>query len=186
MNIILTGMKHCGKSTHGKLLAERIGAQFYDTDDELAALYSEESGEAIAVREIFRKLGDTDFRKLEERTFAKVLVKIAASGKDAVISLGGGMLASSKEFASKIRDAGLLIHLENSPFELYRRSIANGLPSFIDPKCPEESFMRLFRSRKEYYISYSHLTVNLEGFSVEDAFNKLFAEITEYRKNAGK
>ncbi len=174
MNIILTGMKHCGKSTHGKLLAERIGAQFYDTDDELAALYSEESGEAIAVREIFRKLGDTDFRKLEERTFV------------AVISLGGGMLASSKEFASKIRDAGLLIHLENSPFELYRRSIANGLPSFIDPKCPEESFMRLFRSRKEYYISYSHLTVNLEGFSVEDAFNKLFAEITEYRKNAGK
>ena len=31
--IILTGIKHCGKSTQGKLLAERLGCSFFDTDD---------------------------------------------------------------------------------------------------------------------------------------------------------
>ena len=33
-SIVLMGCKHCGKSTQGKLLAEKLGVSFFDTDEE--------------------------------------------------------------------------------------------------------------------------------------------------------
>ena len=38
-NIVFLGIKHCGKSTHGKLLAERLNRRFLDTDDMLSEAY---------------------------------------------------------------------------------------------------------------------------------------------------
>ena len=32
-SVVLMGCKHCGKSTQGKLLAKKLGVDFFDTDD---------------------------------------------------------------------------------------------------------------------------------------------------------
>ena len=37
-SIILLGIKHCGKSTQGKLLAKYFNCPFFDTDDEIEVL----------------------------------------------------------------------------------------------------------------------------------------------------
>ncbi|MBQ1794978.1 MAG: shikimate kinase, partial [Treponema sp.] len=34
--IALMGIKHCGKSTQGKILAKKMGSDFYDTDEVIA------------------------------------------------------------------------------------------------------------------------------------------------------
>ncbi len=69
--IVLMGIKHCGKSTHGKKLADMFGCAFYDTDDEIMAvtgrsprtIYTEDgpegfiAAEALACRTLWERIG---------------------------------------------------------------------------------------------------------------------------------
>ena len=55
-SVVLTGFMGTGKSTVGRLLAERLGLEFVDTDE----LIVSRDGRAIA--EIFREEGQAAFR----------------------------------------------------------------------------------------------------------------------------
>lgn len=63
--IFLTGLSGAGKSTVGRLLAERLGWQFLDTD----ALVEEAAGRSVAA--IFRDEGEAAFRALEAEALAR-------------------------------------------------------------------------------------------------------------------
>ena len=77
--IVLTGFMGAGKSTVGRLLAERLGWRFVDVDDAIM----EKAGMPVA--EIFTKYGEFVFRRMETSAIAHALGE-----RDAVISLGGG------------------------------------------------------------------------------------------------
>lgn len=78
-NIVLIGMPACGKSTIGKIIAEKTGRPFYDTD----ALIEEKTG--CHPSEIIKGRGEAAFRDIE----AEVVRQVSAlSG--AVIATGGG------------------------------------------------------------------------------------------------
>lgn len=77
--VFLIGYRGCGKSTVGRLLAERLGWESIDSDDVVEA----EAGKAIA--EIFADEGEPAFRELEERVVAEL-----AARERTVVSLGGG------------------------------------------------------------------------------------------------
>ena len=76
-NIVLTGFMGTGKSTVGKILAERLGRDFLDTD----TLIERRHG---PIPRIFEELGEQGFREIE-RSIAKEL----ASDTGYVISTGG-------------------------------------------------------------------------------------------------
>ena len=78
--IFLYGAPASGKSTLGKALAERLGADFVDLDERIVA----EAG--ISIPEIFKTRGEAAFRDLE----SKVLREVVSEPK--VVSLGGGTL----------------------------------------------------------------------------------------------
>ena len=63
--VVLAGIKHCGKSTLGRMLARRWNVPLVDTDAELEAEFARRTGRAAGTREIFRELGEEAFRKLE-------------------------------------------------------------------------------------------------------------------------
>ncbi|XP_024392957.1 uncharacterized protein [Physcomitrium patens] len=79
-NIFLVGMMGCGKSTVGKILADALGYKYRDSDDEIEKI---EGG--LAVKEIFRLKGETQFRKTESDALRKLCEK-----KDLVVATGGG------------------------------------------------------------------------------------------------
>ena len=83
-NIVLTGFMGTGKTTVGRILAERLGYQFVDTD-----VYIEEvSGQTIP--EIFAEHGEPHFRALEEQAAR------ALSGQTGtIVATGGGMMLSA-------------------------------------------------------------------------------------------
>ena len=83
-NIILTGFMGTGKSTVGKMLAEKLGYSFIDTDETIMSRCG------ITVAEIFKSQGEASFRKME-RTLALEL----SNQEMLVISTGGGMLLDS-------------------------------------------------------------------------------------------
>jgi shikimate kinase len=47
MSIILIGMKGCGKTTIGTLLAEKLQLPFIDADTEIEKMHRRETGEAL-------------------------------------------------------------------------------------------------------------------------------------------
>ena len=65
MNIVLCGIKHCGKTTLGRGLARARAVDFRDSDAELERRFEREHNRAATVREIFREIGETEFRRLE-------------------------------------------------------------------------------------------------------------------------
>ncbi|MBO5137208.1 MAG: hypothetical protein J6B81_01735 [Spirochaetaceae bacterium] len=86
--IILAGIKHCGKSTQGRLLSERLNCQFYDTDDIITQITGS------TPREIYSVKGEESFKQAEEEAckyLAKQLVKSDSKTVSAVIATGGGI-----------------------------------------------------------------------------------------------
>ena len=78
-NLVLVGMMGSGKSTIGKILAQRLNYDFMDTDHII------ENIEKISIKKIFETKGERYFRNLEE----KVVINCTKE-KQKVVALGGG------------------------------------------------------------------------------------------------
>jgi shikimate kinase len=82
MRIYLTGFMGCGKTTVGRLLAQRLGVLFNYHHLEI------ERRVGMTVREIFERQGEAAFRQMEAETLGWTLALPAA-----VVALGGGTMA---------------------------------------------------------------------------------------------
>jgi len=109
MNVVLIGLRGTGKSTCGKLLADRLGWLFIDTDE----VVQERAGKSI--REIFDEDGEALFRQLETES-----VRQATRHAQAVIAGGGGAVLDPENVAD-MRRQGFVIHLSAPPAELWKR-----------------------------------------------------------------
>ncbi|TCD48577.1 shikimate kinase [Chlorobium sp. N1] len=109
--IFLTGFSGSGKSTIGPLLANSLGYEFLDVDQEV----ERRTGKSITA--IFSDEGEAAFRELELQAIRSV-----AGEREKVVSLGGGALEydPSHEFISR---AGTLVYLKSSPSSLARRLV---------------------------------------------------------------
>ncbi len=105
-NIVLIGMPGCGKSTVGKALAEELGAEFIDTDEEII----KQDGREIS--QIFAQEGEKTFRDLEGLVIARV-----AARQHAVIATGGGAILRKENMLS-LRQNGRIYFIDRPLAEL--------------------------------------------------------------------
>ncbi len=108
--LALVGYRGSGKSTVGKIVANRLGRPFLDADVELEAC----AGESI--RSIFAARGEPAFRDLEEETLAKLV----RSHPEAVLATGGGAVLRATN-RCLLMQFGFVIWLQVDPDELIRR-----------------------------------------------------------------
>lgn len=104
-NIVLTGMPSSGKSTIGKLLADELGMQFVDTDEEIVKL----AGKPIT--QIFENLGESGFRDIESQAIATVAAK-----QNQVIATGGGAVLREQNI-TLLKGNGIIYFIDR-PLEL--------------------------------------------------------------------
>ena len=83
--VVLVGPMGAGKTTVGRLLAERWGLPFRDTDDDV------EQADGRTVSDIFVESGEDHFRALERAAVAGAL-----SDHPGVLALGGGAVMSEE------------------------------------------------------------------------------------------
>ena len=138
--IYLVGFMGSGKTTVGRLLAQRLGWRFVDLDDDI------EAAEGAAIRTIFEERGEAEFRRAEARAIA-ARVDEARRGHPMVIALGGGAFAEP-ENAKLVKEHGIAIWLD-CPFSRVRqRVVDDGVrPLARDP----ERFRELFEKRQAAY-----------------------------------
>jgi shikimate kinase len=77
--VVLVGMMGVGKSSVGRMLANRLGLHFIDTDEEI------ERAADLSIAEIFERFGEDYFRDGERRVIARLIGE-----GPAVIATGGG------------------------------------------------------------------------------------------------
>ncbi len=99
-NVVLIGMPASGKSTVGKLVAEKLGMSFKDSDEEIVRM----TGKAIP--DIFAESGEAEFRKIE----AEAIKKLSAE-KNTVIATGGGAILNP-ESVRLLRENGKIYFLD--------------------------------------------------------------------------
>lgn len=138
--IYLVGFMGSGKSTIGRVLAERLGWPFIDLDAEI------ESAAGRTIPDIFESSGETEFRRLE-RAALRAHVRTIECGRPCVLALGGGAIAQPGNY-ELIENNGITIWLD-CPFEIVRRRVgpAANRPLARDPV----TFAALYESRRESY-----------------------------------
>ena len=105
--VLLIGMMGCGKSTVGRLLAERMRLPLIDLDEEIARA----AGKTIP--EIFAQEGEAGFRARETAALERALAR-----EDGVIATGGGIVTRAENIRM-MREKGFVVWLcrplEDSP-----------------------------------------------------------------------
>lgn len=119
--IVLTGMMGSGKTSVGKILAEKLSVDFVDIDLEIEKFYNKK------ISEIFADSGEEYFRNIESKTIKEVLNKILArrerlgegaiqnsKGVAGIISLGGGAFEDAKTREYLLNNS-CVVYLKTSP-----------------------------------------------------------------------
>ncbi|MDR2588194.1 MAG: shikimate kinase [Spirochaetales bacterium] len=166
-------MKHCGKTTLGRILASRLRLNFTDLDALIEETASREKGKPVTVREIYKEGGKEAF-EAAEKTALLHLAQHFQAGKQLVLALGGGSIENTEAF-SALAERAFLIYLEEDEKTLFRRITAKGLPPFLEGPNPRETFHRLYEKRTALYREKAHYTLNLRGLTPEETLEKLLA-----------
>jgi len=183
-SIVLCGVKHCGKSTLGNLLADRFGILFFDTDKLLQKQHTRNSGEILSPREIFNQKGEDFFRRLEADVVRGLLDK---PQQNRIVSLGGGVLSNPYIAPEELKKLGYFVYLDIDLDLAFSRVKRNGLPPFlINEKDPITAFLNICHQRKPIYLKYADLTFEIKADAepglVADELAKTIEEATQHER----
>ncbi|MCR4601228.1 MAG: shikimate kinase [Clostridia bacterium] len=162
MNIVLTGMPACGKSTVGVVLAKTAGMSFLDTD----LLIQERVG--MKLQDILNEKGMDEFLRLEEEVLASVDVE------NTVISTGGSAVYSDR--AMKHLDSiGTVVYLQLSLEEIRQR--LNNIKTRGIAMGPGETLADLYDKRVPLYEKYANVTITAAGLTVEECIEAILERV---------
>ncbi len=162
MNIILCGLPMCGKTTIGKLLAEKLKKNFYDTDQLLEEAFAFQTGSNSSCREIFKKEGEDIFRKLEKEQITSL-----QSVNESIIAVGGGAW-SDAENVIMLKKLGHVIYLKVLPELIWDRVRSRGVQAYLDQNNPEKDFYKLAEARLPHYEIAADESIEINNLSARD------------------
>ena len=159
LNIFLIGYRCTGKTAVARLLAERLGWDWADSDNLV------ESRAGLSIRQIFDREGEAGFRDRE----AVALDELCRRQRH-VIATGGGIVLR-EENRQKLRSAGRVVWLTASAPTIWRRlqedpATANRRPTLTVGGLPE--IEEVLRAREPLYRGCADCDVSTEGRSLEE------------------
>ncbi len=83
-HVVLVGLSGTGKTSIGRLVAQRLDMPFVDTDEDI------EARTGRTVREVFEYEGESRFRAIE----AEVIAAVLSAGGPTVVAAGGGAVVT--------------------------------------------------------------------------------------------
>ena len=143
-NIILTGMPSSGKTTIGKILAEKTGKMFVDTDDEIVKKIG------MDIPTYFSKYGEAEFRKIECEVIKEISPK-----NSLIIATGGGAILNSDNI-KRLKQNGNIYFLD--------RSLDKLMPTSDRPLSSDiNALKKRYEERYPIYLSTCDIKVDGNG-----------------------
>ena len=181
-SIILLGIKHCGKSTQGRLLSRHFGCDFFDTDDEITNLTGK------TPREIYTQKGKEGFLNTEKsacKNLAEKILQKQTNGSminktndlSCVIATGGG-ICNNPDALKILHGLGKFVFLNADEKTAITRIIneikydgvglMKNLPAYISSKNPKNIqevrliFHDFYKERQKIYKDLCDIEIKLE------------------------
>jgi len=181
-NIALIGFSGTGKSAVARKVAELLGWEYLDTDDEVVKL----AGKSIP--EIFEQDGEAEFRRLEH----EVLKRLSEVAGNRVIATGGGVVIDPRN-RDILQQRSVVICLEASPETIYQRLLGDNLESsspvvrpLLVGSNPLERIKQLKESRQSFYYGIADRTVYTDKLSVTEVSLGVISEWQSAMRGQGK
>jgi shikimate kinase len=150
-NVVLTGFMGTGKTTVGRLLADRLGYEFVDTD----TVIEERHG---SIPQIFAAHGEPRFRRYEREVAAEL-----AARDGLVISTGGRLMldpVNVKALGAGAHVFCLTASLDTILARVTAAGVADERPLLAGPDV-EERIARLLEARAGAYAEFAQIATDL-------------------------
>jgi shikimate kinase len=182
--LVLTGFMGAGKSTIGRMLADRLGWEFLDLDASI------ETRTGLTVPQIFATHGEAHFRKLESQALASALGR-----RNIVLALGGGapevltnrlLIEQTPATATIFLDAPFstlfdrcMLQALNAPAAIAETAAdpANLRPLLADPAAAETRFL----ARRPVYRRLARLIVDTSALTTEHTVDGILQALNAHR-----
>lgn len=156
LNVILVGMPGCGKSTVGRLVAEKLSRSFFDADEEI------KNATGRTPSEIITEDGERAFRLVETQVLTRLCKESGA-----VIATGGGAVTVEENYKI-IRQNSVVIFLERNINILSK-----------EDRPLSSDLVAMYKKRLPMYQRFSHKTVdgNSDATDVAERVVNAFLEV---------
>ena len=153
-----------GKSEVGKLLAQRLQREFFDTD----TVIEQVTGQLIA--RIFAEKGEAHFRELEKQVIRQVCQK-----HELVIATGGGAIVNMDN-AICLQESGTVICLTASPETIVQRVQGNRDRPLLQGEDPLTKIRSLLTVRAEAYAR-ADITIDTSSLNPSEVVEMILAQV---------
>lgn len=166
--IVLIGPPAAGKSTIGRLLGDRLGIPFTDTDAMIVSAHG-------PIAEIFRTRSEARFREIEREVVRRALRRLL--DRPGVVSLGGGAILNSGTRAQLKHPAIKVISVEIDEETASARLHGSHRPLLADED-PVERWKALAEERRPLYESVATATVSASNDPPSTVVNRVVDVLT--------
>lgn len=157
----LVGMMGSGKSSVGRLVAERVGIEFADSDD----VVTSRIGRPIA--DYWTELGEEAFRDQEEAALSWL-----AHEPGRIVATGGGAVLRESNVAV-MRESGVVIWLQAEVATLADRVGQSNRRPLLRDEDPVAQLQALLDQRGDAYRRAAHGTIATDGLSLDTVAKRI-------------
>lgn len=163
-HLVMVGLPGAGKSTVGRMVAEKLGRTFLDFDAEI------ERREGMPISQIFGERGEGGFRELEK----KLTEELKEFG-NMILAPGGGWITDPNVVAL-IRPPAKMVYLRVRPETALKRLAGEaGSRPLLNRPDPLGELNKLFEARKALYQG-ADLEVGTELLTVQQVTDQIVAK----------
>ena len=179
--IVLSGPPAAGKSTIGRLLADRLGLPLTDTDANIVDKYG-------VISEIFVERGEDHFRRIEREVVRRALRRLL--DRPGIVSLGGGAILNPGTRAQLKHPAIKVVHIDIDVDTVAQRLTAPHRPLLRGAGTAVENWLALVNEREPLYEQVATFRVQASNSPPSTVVNRVVDVLTglqraeEYAKYA--
>ncbi len=167
--LVLVGMMGAGKTTVGRRLANRLGRQFIDSDEEI------ERAAQMSIPEIFEQRGETEFRAGETRVIARLLKE-----RDIVLATGGGAFVN-EETRALVKAEAVSVWLKADLDILFERVSRRSNRPLLKTADPKATLEKLIADRYPIYAE-ADITVMSRDVPQDNVAGDVVSAVHHYLK----
>jgi len=160
-NVSLIGFMGSGKSTVGKILAQKIGFLYIDLDTVI------ELSEGMKISRIFEEKGQDYFRKVESEVIYKIY-----NNTGCVFSCGGGVVLNEKNM-DIIKKSSIVVFLSVNAETVFERLKEDGNRPLLATGNREVKIREMLDFRQPLYLKYADIAIDANQITPGEAAEEI-------------